>query len=118
MKAIMAGVLMALSVTAATAADSDSASAMLPGCRAVLNGTYPTSAPMLAFVAGECFGVITTASNALAYQGLVCTPHEVIQKQLIVAVVRYIDQRSERLNEPFQLMVIQGLVAAWPCKQR
>jgi hypothetical protein len=98
-------------------ADSNSGSAnnYMPGCRAhiamVDNKPYDTS---LFFNQGCCMGTIQGILSVLMN---ICAPPRVTQTQMIRVVVKYIDDRPARLNENFNDLTVEALVAAWPCKK-
>jgi Rap1a immunity proteins len=46
-----------------------------------------------------------------------CVPPTATIGQMVRVVVKYIDQRPERLHEQFTVLAYEALKAAWPCKQ-
>jgi hypothetical protein len=44
-------------------------------------------------------------------------PENVTNRQLVEAVVHYIEARPQRWNEQFRVLVIQALFDGWPCKK-
>jgi Rap1a immunity proteins len=106
------GVALALTVTAAGAAeeDRDSANFRLPLCRGFLNHS---GANIL--LQGACAGVIEGMVFLGKYQ-CVDVPDEVTIAQAVRVVVAYIDARPARMHEPFKKLAIEALRAAWPCK--
>jgi hypothetical protein len=113
---ILVGAFVALSATGAAAADDPfNAAAFLTGCKLDLAGKGSTSPPALAYMAGECYGVVRTAASALSQFGLACPPLTTPGFKFVEVVVRYIEERPERLNEKFQDATIAALTTAWPC---
>jgi hypothetical protein len=130
---------LALAVTAAPAAEEDiySAGYMVQGCRAALNSS-PTQSRDMAERAALCGGVIAGMSNMGAlvrsalliyprpaddsqqnfFRKLMCVdvPGEAPISQLVGVVIFYIDGRPARLHEPFMVLALEALRAAWPCK--
>jgi hypothetical protein len=118
MKAIMAGVLVALSVTTANAQmDSLSASAILPGC--IKFGT-PSIDPDESLRTGLCVGTVTTLILTLQSKtaGPFCIrfPRGATFQQAVQIVVRYVKARPERMHDLFALLAHEALRDAWPCK--
>jgi hypothetical protein len=117
-KAIMAGVLMALSVTSANAQmDSLSANAILPGC--IKFGT-PSADPDESLRTGLCVGTVTTLILTLQSKtaGPLCIrfPRGANFQQAVQIVVRYAKARPERMHDLFASLAHEALRDAWPCK--
>ena len=95
--------------------DTESASFMLPGCRAFIAGSKDDP-----FSQGRCLGIVETLATATLVQGRdLCSPSPpaiVTNGEAIKAVVRYLDSRSQRLHENFFWLAIEALEDAWPCK--
>jgi hypothetical protein len=73
-----------------------------------------------AFQQGSCFGQIQTlymlgSANALWPNARFCTPEGSTMNQARKVVIKYIDDRPERLHEPFLVLAIEALRKAWPC---
>jgi Rap1a immunity proteins len=45
-----------------------------------------------------------------------CRPAGVTIAQEVRVVVVYIDARPARMHEPFKMLVVEALRAAWPCR--
>jgi len=74
----------------------------------------PLKDPQLEFFAfGRCFGLV----EGLAYTGAFCVPSGVTKNQAMAVVVKYIEARPERTHEPFGMLALEALTAAWPCKR-
>jgi Rap1a immunity proteins len=132
MKAIMTGAMMALTVTAAGAAETDaqSASSMLPDCKAAIDGDRSGNG----FARGFCVGTVLALAfmaqnsgvNVTAFSGEgqnrwfderwqgVKIPESVTQGQIVEIVVLYIEARPERMREPFRSLALEALFNTWP----
>jgi len=96
----------------AYAEDANSANYIMPGCRLYLQPSLPANG-MDGIDAGRCSGLV----SGLFYAAIdVCNPAGVTTEQLVRVVVQYIDNRPARLNESFNLLAVEALRAAWPCK--
>jgi hypothetical protein len=42
---------------------------------------------------------------------------EVTNDQAVAVVIKYIEARPERMHEPFGMLALEALTAAWPCKR-
>jgi hypothetical protein len=122
MQLMLVGVaLLALTVTKANAADSSSAGSMLPHCKASLD--YPPGTFIQGFCAGMVVGVAALAQplfapgQSRATERCVSIPENVSNRQLIQAVVRYIEARPQRINEQFRVLATEALFDAWPCQK-
>jgi Rap1a immunity proteins len=116
MKAIAIGAFIAgLSATTAMAAeDVNSANSVLPGCKAFFEPI--TSDYIRSFKQGLCVGILPTLTSVLISGGGACIPSGVVDNQVIRVVIRYLDQRPERLHEEFKLLAMEAIHNAWPCK--
>lgn len=135
MKAIICAGLMALTITAANSAeDYDTANHRLFSCKAIL--TLKDDAPAMTFYKGMCLGEVTSlatlAANSTvspsAFSGAgkeraviehwrcVRPPDGVSDDETLNVVVRYIEARPERMNEPFLSLALEALFDAWACK--
>jgi hypothetical protein len=91
-----------------------SANHMTPSCRV---------ADPPRFEEGYCLGLVTgLASGAvkrsadLKAPSPFCLPPGVTGSQMVRVVVQYIEQRPQRMHEPFTVLAYETLKAAWPCK--
>ena len=67
-----------------------------------------------AFEEGRCTGIV----KGLLFAAFdVCKPARTTQGQAVRVVVKYIDDRPERLHENFKTLAAEALQAAWPCKK-
>ena len=88
---------------------SDTASAMMEGCRNLLSrAVSPTE-----YDQGKCVGAIAAIVDT---DRDVCPPKESIRGQAVRIVVAYIDDRAARLNENFNKLAQEALRSAWPCR--
>jgi hypothetical protein len=112
----MFGMLMAMTVTAATAEDTDSANYRLPYCKLFIDERPVRSRPE-ALLAGMCEGIIYSIVFMVHTPGRQCAdiPSGVTIGQEIRVVVRYIETRPSRMHEPFVSLALEALVDAWPC---
>jgi hypothetical protein len=116
---IIIGGALALTVTAANAADDQSANFVMPGCRAAIANALPSQAG-LAFHAGLCMGLVI-GIRAATYKRTdnLCAdvPNGVTNEQLVRVVVRYIEMRPQDMHQPFIGLAMLAMVAAWPCRK-
>jgi Ssp1 endopeptidase immunity protein Rap1a len=128
MKLMLLGMLMALAITPANAAEDTPANAaedpttagyMLPHCKASLQ--YPPGTFIEGFCAGIVVGMVAVAQplfapkQSRAAERCVDIPKNVSSRQLVEAVVRYIEARPQRMPEQFQVLAVQALFDTWPC---
>jgi hypothetical protein len=96
---------------AAFAEDRQSANYMMAGCRGILLDHVP---PKLYFDTPYCAGVIDGLGWA---DSGICPPAGATSGQAVRVVVKYIDDRPERLHEKFYTLALEALRAAFPCKK-
>jgi hypothetical protein len=134
MRSIICSAMMALTVTAAGAAETDaqSASSMLPDCKAAIEGDRSGNGFARGFCVGTILGLAFLAENSgvnvTAFSGegqarwfdqgwrCVKIPESVTQGQIVGIVVVYIEARPERMHEPFHSLALEALFNAWPCR--
>jgi hypothetical protein len=107
-------ILLALTMPA-SAADIVSANHFLPGCKSALSDNK-VLIPADALLQGRCTGFVQAflaASPALDF----CQPKGATISQSVALVVKYIEARPERMHEPFGVLALEALKAAWPCKR-
>jgi hypothetical protein len=135
MRSIIFGILLALVVSAATAAeDVLSANHILPGCKQFFDRNPPSLGGALD--QGICIGTVATIAfmaensdiglTALSGEGVKTAinrhwrcaniPAGVTQGQMAQVVIRYIEARPNRLHEPFRSLALEALLDAWPCR--
>lgn len=125
MKVIAVGALMALSITGAGAAeDTSSANYWMPHCKAHIRGERvpldPAGVARLGTTqqcAGFVAGIMFTVSYLTPTFGDKCAavPTGVTYEQAIRVVVRYIDERPQRMHEGFGALALEAIYDAWPC---
>ena len=69
------------------------------------------------FVAVRAIGYLDGIADAAIGLGYTCYPTEVTQAQLREVVMKYLRDHPERLNDPAPLLVLNGLLEAFPCKR-
>jgi hypothetical protein len=121
MRLMLLGALATLAITPANAAeDAASAAYMLPHCKASLN--YPPGTFIEGYCAGIVVGMVAVAQplfapgQSRASERCVDIPENVTNRQLVEAVVRYIEARPQRMQERFRVLAVQALFDTWPCK--
>jgi hypothetical protein len=119
--AIMCGVL-ALAISTANAQENPAnAGRFLPECKAYLDNTSGTA--LQGFCGGMDVGMALIAQplfapgQARGTERCIDIPENVTNRQLIEAVVRYIEARPQRWGEQFRVLVIQALFDGWPCRK-
>jgi Rap1a immunity proteins len=86
---------------------------MLEPCRELLDPANTRGN----FSEGMCEGVI--ASISFWFSGNVfCAPAGATHQQSDRVIVRYMDQRPERLHEDFRRLALEALIATWPCPKK
>jgi hypothetical protein len=124
---LLLGATLALTVTAALAAEYTSANRGMEGCRSYLSRSGNRSGPDPVgegYCQGIVEGIMSTGGSlrlspgAAAAAPVLCLnpPVEATAGQGIRVVAAYIDARPERLHEPFTVLVREALQTAWPCK--
>jgi hypothetical protein len=90
------------------------ASRLLPACQQFDQLPTPSVTFFMAYDEGKCVGIILGMDDAA---NDVCIPDGVMVDQKVRAAIQYIDQRPERLQEPFARLAHEALRAAWPCRR-
>jgi hypothetical protein len=116
---LLLGVALALTITAAPAAETDfnSANYILPGCKEVAR-RGPVSAGQ-ALCLGTVRGIAFMgwlAKHDHAEYSCMDIPDEVPVLQAVAVVVTYIEARPARWHEPFNQLAFEALRIAWPCR--
>jgi hypothetical protein len=122
MNTIRSVALMALTITATSAAEKNAGSAnfFIPYCRLAPNEALASAAD--AFFQGQCFGVvraIRVAAEAVRTQQALCTdiPGNVTLQQLVNTVVRYGEAHPDQAQEGFEAFTFRALRDALPCQK-
>jgi hypothetical protein len=105
-------ILLALgaAIGAARAQDPDSARAILPGCRAYLQGGQANQAGQ-----GICLGRIAVVFSNAELVGA-CPPTDLAVQQATRAIVEYLDTIPGRWDEGFGRVALEALARSWPCR--
>ena len=90
--------------------DVNSANAALPGCVETL-GTSPTQG----FGAGYCVGMVRVILNTASMWNS-CPPANVTPALAVRVVVAYVNQNANRMHESFEVLAVEAIRDAWPCK--
>ena len=92
-----------------------SANALMQACRSAIHEgppPYTTKNTQAAYDNGWCHGFI----NAIAVvDPSICRPPGVTIDQTLRVVVKYIDERPQRMHEDFAILVQEALATTWPC---
>jgi hypothetical protein len=97
-----------------------SANYLMPGCRHIVaagpqkNITINPRNAQTVHTGGWCAGFVT--GIALVGPGS-CLPAGSTIDQVLCVVVKYVDERPQRLHEDFAVLVQEALATTWPCNQ-
>jgi hypothetical protein len=96
-----------------------SANYLMPGCRhivAVGPGRIAMNArnAQTVYTGGWCAGFVT--GIALVNPGS-CPPAGSTIDQTLRVVVKYVDERPQRMHEDFSVLVQEALATTWPCQR-
>jgi hypothetical protein len=121
MRLMLLGAVTALTITTANAAENaTSAGYMVTHCRASLD--YPPGTFIEGYCAGIVVGMVAIAQplfapgQSRAAGRCIDIPENVSDRQLVEAVVLYVEARPERMQEQFRVLAVQALFDTWPCK--
>jgi hypothetical protein len=124
--AILTTVFVFLSSYAYAEDDRDllSGNALLPYCKAGIDGGVSGGNNGQAVYSGICAGIIIGVSSAMRYNAktnvnsLLCAhiPVEASNGQLARVVIRYMETHPKELHEPLTTLAALALKDAWPCK--
>jgi hypothetical protein len=93
---------------------------MLPYCRDAVNNKAP-ALTMDAILQGMCVGIVDGIEFTMSEYPpdekdlAVCPPNDLTLKEIVLVVIKYIDERPERMNENFKKLAIEAIHDAWPC---
>jgi hypothetical protein len=96
----------------AQSSDTSSANEMMQGCREPANATA-RHLPLQS----ECIGTVRTMLYFSRSHFGACSPDWANVGQALRVIVRYVDQRPERMHERFEFLALEALQQAWPCKR-
>ena len=92
------------------AQDVNSADYIMPGCRNFIGNT-DVSYLLQGLCAGSVGAIIQFGRRLDT-----CIPSAVNVSQSVLVVVQYIDARPARMHEAFEVLALEALQQAWPCK--
>ena len=98
----------------ASAEDPDSANFYLPGCKGLLDDRMTSGVSV--YQQGRCGGHVASLVYGVGEQEF-CSPKGVSIGQAVAVVIKYIEARPERMQEPFGKLALEALEEAWPCKR-
>jgi hypothetical protein len=113
MTKLVVAILLALTVPA-SAQDTTTANQMLPGCKGLLDNS--TTSGVSVYQQGRCGGYVASLVYGVGGQEF-CSPKGVSIGEAVAVVIKYIEARPERMHEPFGMLALEALTAAWPCKR-
>jgi hypothetical protein len=105
-----------VAVTMSASAQSNpqtSSNEMLPGCKGLISDKTPPLKEALR--QGRCAGYV--AGLVYARSVFLCVPEGATPEQGVRVVIKYIEARPERMQEPFGKLALEALEEAWPCKR-
>jgi hypothetical protein len=106
-------ILLALTLPAG-AEDTTTANQMLPGCKGLLDDRMTSGVSV--YQQGRCGGHVASLVYGVGEQEF-CSPKGVSIGQAVAVVIKYIEARPERMQEPFGKLAVEALEEAWPCKR-
>ena len=110
----VAAILVATAPPPRAAADIDSASRLLPGCKFAIDGGPTRYGIGVEFEAARCIGYVAGLAKASPD---FCQPAGVTVGQMIRVVVTYVEARPARHHEEFGELALEALEEAWPCRR-
>ena len=87
-----------------------SAKTMMPSCRDLMNASGRNGVGQ-----AECLGIVRAMHYFARYYFGACSPERATVGQTLRVIVRYIDERPERLSERFEDLALEAILEAWPC---
>jgi hypothetical protein len=116
--AVLGTMLFAISSASAQTQDPLSGYYVVHGCKLGLGLERPE--PGLPVYQGVCLGVIATLSQlafarALPKQHEFCPPETSTRDQMMMVVVKHIENHPETLHQAFTVLAITAFRAAFPC---
>jgi Rap1a immunity proteins len=122
MRALVLGIAISLMASSSLAQQDEQFSAkyLLPYCRDAINNKAPTISSD-AVMQGMCVGMVDAIDFIMSelppeekeYRS--CPPSDATLRQTVQVVIKYIDERPERMNESFKKLAIEAIRDAWPC---
>jgi hypothetical protein len=120
MKAILTGGAMAMMMAAAGPADRNyllHAADTLPGCKTIIGEGDEEQPGQRNYCAVAVAALLPGNLLNLNHSCRVDIPTTFTIRQGALIVVRYIEARPERMQEPFFPLAIEALRDAWPCRK-
>jgi hypothetical protein len=108
---IIASLVLAFTQVALAASRQEHMAKTLAGCKNFMRD--PKNAHPYSYHEGICTGTIAGIAEAAED---ICEPDGVNFDQEILVVVKYIEERPQRMHERFSKLAYEALKAAWPCK--
>ena len=87
-----------------------SANEMMPGCRDLVNASEHNGLGQ-----AKCLGIVRAMHYFSHYYFGACSPERTTLGQTLIVIVRYIDQRPERMDERFEDLALEAILETWPC---
>jgi hypothetical protein len=120
MRAILIVLFAALSGVALGAPGDESrhATGVIKGCRLLADGKMARS-NLDAMEFGVCLGLLQAiwfTGSHLQPNMRHCAPSNLSTEQVAKVFLRYADQHPERLNDGPEILAIEALRTAWPCR--
>lgn len=115
---VIIGSALALTVSTASAAQSDSANAILPDCRSLIDireGRERINS-LNAYGAGYCAGMLNVVGYTINPEQCIDLPDHATVGQMARVIIRYIEARPQEMHRPFLVLVWEALRDAWPNK--
>jgi Rap1a immunity proteins len=113
-------ILLTLAVGLASGAkaepDRNSANFRLPGCKAFANPQSSDDPLGQGYCAGTVSGIAFIIKDGGYPNACAHIPQGVTTGQEVQVVVRYMEQRPNRLHESFKELVAEALASGWPCR--
>ena len=107
-------ILLALTMPASAQSNPQtSANEMLSGCKGLISDKTPPLREALR--QGRCAGYV--AGLVYARSVYLCEPEGATPEQGVRVVIKYIEARPERMQEPFGKLALEAPEEAWPCKR-
>jgi hypothetical protein len=88
--------------------NGNSANRVMQGCRDFIAKTSEGL-----FNQGLCVGAINAIGDFVSGQ---CIPQDVTVNQAVRVVVAYVDGQPARLHEDFNVLAVEAVRNAWPCR--
>jgi hypothetical protein len=91
--------------------DTESANYLVAGCNNFSQGKFNVDPVLQAL----CFGRVAGIADVSQSNGLTCAPEAVNIRQVLLVVVKYVNEHPQRMHERFSLLTLEALQIVWPC---